>query len=226
LYKVTDEAQVNWLVELAKQAREDKGWAAFDDILSPATKELVGNEPAARIIYEDEPAVVPGLFQTQDYTRTLLRVLGESEDNVTRRLEVRAKRQRLLDESRRPELNFIVGEAALVRPVGDMDTMREQITHLLELNKQPGINLWLLPFSAGAHPGMGSAFTILQFEDPMLSDLLYLENAERVDSSRNEEVDKKYLDLFVELQKMADDSGSFEELVQRIVVPLYSSPPT
>lgn len=226
LYKVTDEAQVNGLVELAKQAREDKGWAAFDDILSPATKELVGNEPAARVIYEYEPAVVPGLFQTQDYTRTLLRVLGESEDNVTRRLEVRAKRQRLLDESCRPELNFIVGEAALVRPVGGTDIMREQITHLLGLNKQPGINLWLLPFSAGAHPGMGSAFTILQFEDPMLSDLLYLENAERVDSSRNEEVDKKYLDLFVELQKMADGSGSFEELVQRIVVPLYPSPPT
>lgn len=225
LYKVTDEAQVNGLVELAKQAREDKGWTAFDDILSPATRELVGNEPAARVIYEYEPAVVPGLFQTQDYTRSLLRVLGESEANLTRRLEVRTNRQRLLDESTRPELNFILGEAALVRPVGGRDIMREQIAHLLELNKEPGINLWLLPFSAGAHRGMGSAFTILQFDDPMLSDLLYLENAERVSASHDEEVDKKYLDLFVELQKMADDSGLFEELVQRIVVPLYAPPP-
>jgi transcriptional regulator with XRE-family HTH domain len=220
LYKVTDEAKVNGLVELAKQAREDKGWSVFDDILSPATRELVGNEPAAKVIYEYEPAVVPGLFQTQDYTRSLLRVLGESEADVKRRLEVRTKRQRLLDESPRPELNFILGEAVLVRPVGGRDIMREQIAHLLELNKEPGINLWLLPFSAGAHRGMGSAFTILQFEDPMLSDLLYLENAERVSVSHDEEGDiKKYLDLFVELQKMADDSGLFEELVQRIVVP-------
>jgi hypothetical protein len=146
----------------------------------------VGNEPAAKVIYEYEPAVVPGLFQTQDYTRSLLHVLGESEANVERRLEVRTNRQRLLDESRRPELNFILGEAALVRPVGDTDIMREQIAHLLELNNEPGINLWLLPFSAGAHRGMGSAFTILQ------------------------------------LQKKADDSGTFEELVQRIVVPLHS----
>jgi transcriptional regulator with XRE-family HTH domain len=226
LYKVTDEAKVNGLVELAKQAREDKGWAAFDDILSPATRELVGNEPAAKVIYEYEPAVVPGLFQTHDYTRFLLRLLGESEANVERRLEVRTKRQRLLDESPQPELNFILGEAALVRPVGDRDIMREQITHLLELNNQSGINLWLLPFSAGAHRGMGSAFTILQFEDALLSDLLYLENAERVSTSHDEEGDiKRYLDLFVELEKMAEDSGPFEELVQRIVVPLYSPPP-
>jgi transcriptional regulator with XRE-family HTH domain len=226
LYKVTDEAKVDGLVELAKQAREDKGWAAFDDILSPATRELVGNEPAAKVIYEYEPAVVPGLFQTQDYTRSLLRVLGESETNVERRLEVRTKRQRLLDESPRPELNFILGEAALVRPVGDKEIMREQIAYLLELNNQPGINLWLLPFSAGAHRGMGSAFTILQFEDPVLSDLLYLENAERVSVCHDEECTiKRFLDLFVELQKMADNSGPFEELVQRIVVPLYSPPP-
>jgi transcriptional regulator with XRE-family HTH domain len=222
LYQVTDEAQVNRLVELAKQAREDKGWAAFDDILSPATRELVGNEPAATVVYAYEPAVVPGLFQTQDYTRSLLHVLGESDANVTRRLEVRSKRQRLIDENPRPELNVILGEAALVRPVGDKDIMREQIAHLLELSREPGINLWLLPFSAGAHRGMGSAFTILQFEDLMLSDFLYLENAERVSSSHDEEADiKKYLELFVELQKMAEDSGTFEELVQRIVVPLY-----
>lgn len=223
LYKVTDEAKVDGLVELAKQAREDKGWAAFDDILSPATRELVGNEPAARVIYDYGPAVVPGLFQTQDYTRSLLRVLGESEADVKRRLEVRTQRQQLLEQDRRPELNFILGEAALVRPVGGSDIMREQIAHLLELSKKPGISLWLLPFSAGAHRGMGRAFTILQFEDPLLSDLLYLEDVERVSASHDEEVDKKYLDIFVELQKMADDSGLFEELVQRIVIPLYSS---
>lgn len=224
LYGLTDDAEIDGLVELAKQAREDKGWAAFYDILSPATQELVGSEPAAKVIYEYEPAVVPGLLQTQDYTRSLLRVLGESEANVERRLELRTKRQRLLDESLRPELNFVLGQAALVRPVGGTDIMREQIAHLVELSKEPGINLWLLPFAAGAHRGMGSAFTILQFEDPILPDLLYLENAERVSASHDEDVDKKYLDLFVELQQMADDAGPFEELVQRLVHPVYSPP--
>jgi transcriptional regulator with XRE-family HTH domain len=225
LYGVTDEEAVEGLVVLAKEAREDKGWGDFDDILSPATRDLVGGEPVAKVIYEYEPAVVPGLFQTRDYARALLRVLGESEVNVERRLEVRAKRQQILDGAPRPELNFILGQAGLVRPVGGMDLMREQVAHLLDLSKEPGINLWLLPFSAGAHRGMGSAFTILQFEDPKLADLLYLENAERVSVSYDEHKEiKGYLDLFVELQQMAEQSGSFSELIDRIVLPEYASP--
>jgi len=76
----------------------------------------------------------------------------------------------------------------------------------------------MLPFSAGAHRGMGSAFTVLQFEDPLLADLLYLENAERESVSRDEAgVIKKYLDLFVELQDMATSSGSLDDHIERIL---------
>src|ERR1022692_3264917 len=63
LYQVTDEPTVEELVELAKDAREDKGWSAFSDVLSLAALELVGNEPAAKVIYKYEPSVIPGLFQ-------------------------------------------------------------------------------------------------------------------------------------------------------------------
>ena len=223
LYKVTDEARVDDLVELAKQAREDKGWAEYEDILQPATRELVGSEPAAKVVYQYEPAIVPGLFQTQDYGRALLHVLGLSEADVERRLEARLKRQRLLEATLRPDFNIVIGQAALVRPVGGKDVMIEQISRLLELSKEPGVNLWLLPFSAGAHRAMGSAFTILQFEDPELKDLLYLENAERVSVSRDEKHDiSQYLELYVELQKLADDAGSFEDLVASVVRPVYA----
>jgi len=175
LYRVADESRIEELVELAKDAREDKGWSAFSDVLSPAALELFGNEPAAKVIYKYEPSVVPGLFQTQEYARSLLKVLGNSEEQIDRRLEVRAQRQRMLDRPVHPDLNFILGEAALGRPVGGEDVMREQIAHLLELTKVDGISVLLLPLSAGAHRGMGGAFTVLQFDDPLLSDLLYLE---------------------------------------------------
>ena len=218
LYRITDESRIEDLVDLAKNAREDKGWNTFSDVLSPAGLELFGNEPAAKVIYKYEPSVVPGLFQTQDYTRSLLRALGNSEEQTERRLEARAQRQRLLDNLIRPDLNFILGEAAISRPVGGADVMREQIAHLLELTHEDGINVELLPFSAGAHRGMGSAFTVLQFEDPLLSDLLYLENAERESVSRDESGDiKRYLDLFVELQDMANKFGPLEDQINRIL---------
>jgi transcriptional regulator with XRE-family HTH domain len=218
LYGIADESRIDELVELAKDAREDKGWSTFNDVLSPAALELFGNEPSAKVIYKYEPSVIPGLFQTPDYTRSLLKALGNSEEQIERRLEVRAQRQRLLDRQVRPDFNFILGEASLSRPVGGRDVMREQIAHLSDLSKLNGVSILLLPFSAGAHRGMGSAFTVLQFEDPLLPDLLYLENAERESVSRDEEGEiKKYLELYVELQDMAVTLGSPEDDVTKIL---------
>ena len=217
LYGITDKPRIEELVQLAKDARADKGWSTFSDVLSPAALELIGNEPTAKLLYKYEPSVVPGLFQTQEYARSLLRALGNSEDQVERRLEVRIQRQTLLDKPIRPELNFILGEAALSRPVGGDDVMREQLAHILELSSVDGISIFMLPFSAGAHRGMGSAFTVLQFDDPVLTDLLYLENAERESVSRDEEGDiRKYLELYIELQDMAVKFGSLEDQIKKI----------
>jgi transcriptional regulator with XRE-family HTH domain len=218
LYGVTHESRIAELVDLAKDAREDKGWGTFSDVLSSAGIELFGYESSAKVIYKYEPSVIPGLFQTQDYARALLKALGNSEDQLERRLEVRAQRQRLLDRPDRPEFNFILGEAAISRPVGGEDVMREQIAHLLELAGTDGVSVLLLPFSAGPHRAMGSAFTVLQFDDPLLADLLFLENAERESISRDELGDiKKYLDIFVELQTLAARSSSLEEHVRRVL---------
>jgi transcriptional regulator with XRE-family HTH domain len=223
LYGVTDPSRIEELVNLAKQAREDKGWSAFGDVLSPEALELFGNESAARVIYKYEPSVFPGLFQTQEYARALLHALGNSEEEVERRIEVREQRQMMLEGSHHPELSFIIGETALSRPVGGDDIMREQIGHLLKLSKVEGITISILPFAAGVHRAMGGAFTVLQFEDPMLPDLLYLENAVGERVSRDEEGEiRKYLELFVELQAMASKHGSLEEQIEKILSHRYN----
>jgi transcriptional regulator with XRE-family HTH domain len=223
-YGVTDEDRIRELAALAKSAREDKGWSSFSDVLSPPSLELFGNEPAARVIYKYEPSVIPGLFQTLDYARFLLRALGNSEEQVERRLEVRAQRQRLLDNSARPDLNFIIGEAAISRLVGDKDVMREQIAHLLEVATVDGISVQLLPFAAGPHRSMDLAFTVLQFEDPLLSDLLYLENAQRESVSRDEEGEiRMYLEVFVELQSKAGQFGPLEAYLEKLRHERYSA---
>jgi transcriptional regulator with XRE-family HTH domain len=222
LYGVTDNSRIEDLVNLAKQARDDKGLSAFSDVVSDEARELFGNESAARVIYKYEPSVFPGLFQTQEYARSLLHALGYSEEEVEKRLELREQRQRMLESSNHPELNFIVGETALLRPVGDNDVMREQIGHLLDLFKMDGISLSILPFAAGVHRAMGGAFTVLQFEDPLLPDLLYLENAVGERVSRDEEGEiKNYLELFVELQNMASKHGSLEAQIESILRERY-----
>jgi transcriptional regulator with XRE-family HTH domain len=216
LYSVPDDA-LEELVELAKDAREDKGWSGFSDVLSQPSLEMVGSEPTAKVIYKFEPSVIPGLFQTQEYARALLRALGNSDHQIKRRLELLELRQRLLDSPVHPDLNFILGEAALSRHAGGEDVMREQVAHLLDVAKINGVTVQLLPFAAGVHPGVGTAFTVLQFDDPELSDMLYLENPDRQSVSRdNAEEIEKYLERFVELQDQADRFGSLEDHVKRV----------
>lgn len=218
LYGITDEDRIREFVNLAKEARASKGWSEFNDVLSPESLELFGNESAAKVIYKYEPSVIPGLLQTPEYARSLLRVLGNSDHQVDRRLEARLQRQHLLDEPGRPELNCILGEAALCRPIGGEATMREQLTHLLELENEHGLSIFLLPFAAGGHRSMGLAFTVLQFDDPLLPDLLYLENEERETVSRDEEGEiRKYKILYVELQNMAEHYGSLQENIEKII---------
>lgn len=225
-YGVTDASQVENYVDLAKEAREDEGWSTFSDVLSFESLELFGNESAAKVIYEYEPSVVPGLFQTAEYARALLRALGYSEEQVDRLLDVRLQRQELLESTDRPELNFIIGETALSRPVGGEDVMREQVAHIIDLAKTPNISVLVLPFAAGAHRGMGEAFTVLQFGDPLLPDLLYLETSSHENISRDEKRDiRKSLELFVELQSMASKYGSLEENVNRIMRERFGVPP-
>jgi transcriptional regulator with XRE-family HTH domain len=232
LYSITGESRVNELVGLAKEvreglakeAREGKGWSTFADILSQESLDLFASEPAAKVIYKYEPSVVPGLFQTQEYARALLRALGNSEEDVDRRLDIRIQRQQLLDSPHRPELHFILGETALARPAGSNEIMREQIAHILELAKLDGITVLVLPLAAGVHRNMGGAFTVLQFEDPQLRDLLYLEGSEGESVSHDEKGKiRRSLELYVELQNMAEKYGSVEENIERILRERYGN---
>jgi len=71
-----------------------------------------------------------------------------------------------------PPLGFwaILDEAAIRRLVGGSAVMRDQLTHLLEVAKQPNITLQVITFDMGAHPGMPGSFVYMEFDqgDPEL----------------------------------------------------------
>jgi transcriptional regulator with XRE-family HTH domain len=222
LYGVTDVEQVASLAALAIEARESKGFKEYADVFSADAVDLFGSEQSAKIIYKHEPTVVPGLLQTQEYARALLLGVGNSQDRAARKLAARMQRQRILENDVRPDLNFIIGEAALLRPVGGTEVMREQIEALRKLSREKDINLYILPFSAGPHRALGNAFTILQFPNPDSPDMLYLENAGGVSISRDNPDDvQRYLDVFVELESMAEHAGEFEASLDRMTGDRY-----
>jgi hypothetical protein len=54
-----------------------------------------------------------------------------------------------------------VDEAALRRPVGGPEVMREQLRELLR--PRPNVTIRVVPFQAGVHPGLEGGFVLLDF---------------------------------------------------------------
>lgn len=176
LYQIADEDHIDELIALARAARQRSWFTAFRDITSSQYVTFVGYEAAASIIRQFEPTLIPGQLQTEEYGRAV--TLEYAADRVDKLVEIRMRRQELLEESRRLFF-FILDEAVIRREVGaptNPGIMRRQLRRLVEIARQPNITIEIVPFSAGVHPGMKGPFTVLEFPGDD-EDVLYLENA-------------------------------------------------
>jgi transcriptional regulator with XRE-family HTH domain len=219
LYGVDDPVQVVEFVILARQANVPGWWHHYGDLLPQWFRAYVDLESVATLIRTYEGQLVPGLLQTEDYTRALLggAQLDDTPEEAERRVALRLGRQALLARERAPRLWAVVDEAALRRPVGGRQVMREQLERLIEATKRPNVTLQVLPFAAGAHPAMVGAFSVLRFADQELPDVVYVEhlnNATYLD--RREEVER-YLDVMESLCVAAEPPSRTAEFLDRIL---------
>jgi transcriptional regulator with XRE-family HTH domain len=177
LYGITDEAERNSLVSLAREANVAGWWHSYSDVLPNWFPTYVGLEGAASLIRAYEVQFVHGLLQTEEYARAVVRrgMKGASEADVERRVALRLERQKHLVAENAPDFHIVLDEAALRRPYGDREVMRGQLQHLIEFSERPNVRLQIMPFGFGGHSGESGAFTILSFPESDLSDVVYLE---------------------------------------------------
>jgi hypothetical protein len=177
LYGVDDSVERDRLLALARDANNPGWWHRFGDVLPNWFQSYLGLEAAAALIRTYEVQFVPGLLQTRDYARAVV-LLGHGRakpEEIERRVELRMQRQQVLARENAPKLWVVVDEAALRRPIGGLDVMRDQVESLLEANTMPNVRLQVIPFNAGGHAAAGGAFTILRFPDEDLPDVVYIE---------------------------------------------------
>ncbi|MEO3750450.1 helix-turn-helix transcriptional regulator [Streptomyces sp. B6B3] len=177
VYEVQDKKLVESLMQMARESRQQGWWHAFAE-LTPSYSVYIGLETDASSLRVYEPQVVPGLLQTPDYaTAVISGALPEiGEEDVNSRVQVRMRRQQRLREERNPlRLWAVVDEAALRRTVGSPAVMAEQLEALAEYSRLPHVTLQVMPFSAGAHPGVNGQYAIMEFPDAGDSTVIYLE---------------------------------------------------
>lgn len=176
-YGVPDgEAEV--FVQLAEEANRPGWWQRFHDILPGWFSMYVSLEGAAGLIRSYEPHFVPGLLQTEDYARGVLKsgAIGQtSPDDIERHVALRMRRQELLTRPDAPRFWAVMDETALRRPVGGPEVMRAQIDRLLEATKLPHVTLQVAPFANGPHPGTYGPFVLFRFAMSELPDMVYSE---------------------------------------------------
>lgn len=166
------------LVRLAEAAREKGWWHPYIKQLSRPYTTLIGLELEAAEIQVFESSVLHGLLQTRDYAEALVLGGGPSKvsaADVESRVKVRLERQRILRRDDPARLTVILDEAAIRRKVGGSDVMQAQLQHLLELMHAPNITIRVMPFNAGAHPGVAGSFTLLRFADAADTPAVYVE---------------------------------------------------
>ena len=88
------------------------------------------------------------------------------------------RRQQILGrtDGTAPRLVTVITEASLLYQWGTRDDRRAQITHLAAMSRRPNVELRLLRFAGGHHPGMISQINLFDFPDDDDPSVVYLEN--------------------------------------------------
>ncbi|MGW2188541.1 helix-turn-helix domain-containing protein [Streptomyces sp. NPDC001719] len=224
-YQVTDAvhiAETEEIAKIANSSRQKTLFAQYKDVIRAPFADFIELEEVATRTDAYAAIVVPGLLQTPEYARAVIE--GANIWNTSRQAraftELRLKRQDLLtltgsESTRDPiSLRYVLDEACLRREMGGPDILRAQLEHLVDVSKLPNVELRVLPFRLGAHPGLDGAYTVFHFAagEPVvavepLTKPIYLEEDAHV---------ARYALAFDHLRARALDTDATRDFIQRI----------
>lgn len=128
---------------------------------------VASQEVKAVRILEWDNRVFPGLLQTEDYARCVMRSARPYDDEslIGRDVKLRMDRQGIWHRDSPPTGWFVFDESVLYRPFGGKEVMRAQIDKVLEMTALPRMFVQVLRFSAVAHPGNEGPLRIVHYPD-------------------------------------------------------------
>jgi len=195
----TSESTSNELMSLARDSRQSSWWQAYDDVNYGS---FIGLEQSAKTISDYNALIVPGLLQVEPYSRALISDLEPDlpAEAIESRVSARLKRQEVLQQGVGAYLWVILDEVAFQRPIGDWSTMAIQVKHLIDVSRLSNIHLQIVNRATGAYAGYSFPFTLLEFSQADVGDIVYIEGySGDLYLERSEDV-TKYRNLFNNLR--------------------------
>lgn len=176
------------LLDIARHA-EQRSWLRTRNAHFPADWQTWSDfEDEATALRHYEPLGIPGLLQTPEYARSIIRATSAlSDSEVDNLVSSRMSRRGLLSKARPVELHVILEESVLLRPFGEDGCLARQIRHLVDEAGRTNVTMQVLPADVGFHAGMAGAFIMLEYDDEpslvwleQLVSSLFLEEEEHI----------------------------------------------
>lgn len=166
-----------YLTEVAKAASQRGWWHKYVGSIPEQYATYIGFEAEADQIWSYDASTMPGLLQTEAYARAMFQggATRYSDDEISRRVEVRVQRQEILTRDDPPKVWIVLDEAVIRRQVGGPATLYDQLSHIAEVAALPHVDIQVMPFAVGAHPGTPGSFIVLRFAEPTDPPVVYIE---------------------------------------------------
>ncbi|GGM79526.1 transcriptional regulator [Longimycelium tulufanense] len=152
-------------LERIRQAAAEPNWLQdYGSLVDGPVGDVFGLESGASVVSTFESILIPGLLQTERYARAVISAASPyiRATEVDRRVDLRMARKRRLTGNNPLTVRAVIAEAALCQLIGGPEVMREQLDALRAM-EHDHILVRVLPSSVGAHPALGSAFSIFEF---------------------------------------------------------------
>jgi transcriptional regulator with XRE-family HTH domain len=221
LYQIS-EPQRGRLAALAQGSGGRGWWEAYADTLPEDVTTFIALEAEAVAQMDWSTEVMPGLLQTADYARAVLRLVPATlvpPGQIERMVEMRMRRQELLDSDQPVQLTVVADEAVLLRRIGTPAVMRGQLKQLIETSYRPSVTLRVLSLNAERPVSFGT-FVIMEFDasdGPALGDVVCLEQLTGMQLYDDESVTYRYRLSFEQVAAAALDPASTRQLIARTI---------
>ena len=217
-YGVTSESHRERLHALNRGAKQQGWWDSYKDDASPDYLTYVGFEAGAAFIRQFQIGVVPGLLQTAEYAEVVTAGRQVEPEAVGRMVSLRMQRQsELAQRSVPPRQYFVLDEGVIRRHVGitrNRAIMPNQLRTIADrAERDSRLTVRVIPFEAGAHPGLIDPFTLLEFEAGLPDILFFDANRSFVMIAGDDRQVPQYAEDFEDL---LEDALSAEESIKLI----------
>ncbi|MDQ3760324.1 MAG: helix-turn-helix domain-containing protein [Actinomycetota bacterium] len=182
---------------------------------------LIDHENKAIAISDFQSTVMPGLLQTGDYARALLKEAGRvPASEIDDRVAARLARQSLFSREQPARFTFYVHEFVLRLPVGGPEVMFEQLHHLLRMSRRSYLTLRVVPASLGAHAATAGSFKLMEFTE--FKPVAYLESETSSLFLEKPVEIEAYQDILRALAETALGEEESRELIATLATELYA----